>query len=183
MSRLQNKDAPLSRSLKRGLLKYADSLIKFGNGKKKHTNQFTVAVSRISNYRGQEEREEAMMKAALLAIPGLLQEKLDNVFVSPGTESQNPVHIQTDAEDVIDSESFVLSADGETIATSHDLLSAAAMWVSSFYIFNLQYPSDLSKTLIFIQKVLLNIQDGDSTPRPIFTLINKLNIENASELR
>ena len=69
-------------------------------------------------------------------------------------------------------------ADGEVVATSDAFFEAVVLWISSFYIFNLAYPSRLQKTLAFVQKIILNILDELQTPRAIITLINKLNNEN-----
>ena len=84
-----------------------------------------------------------------------------------------------DNADIMDA-SFEVIASGEAIADSDDLLTAAALWMAVFYVFNLAYPACVAKTILFCQKILLNIQDEEAAPRPIVTLTSKLNNFNAS---
>ena len=55
------------------------------------------------------------------------------------------------------------------------LPTALAVYLASFYVFNLAYPSTLKKTLTFIQKVILNIQDNVKIERSVVTRLERLN--------
>ena len=79
----------------------------------------------------------------------------------------------------IQTKEFQLIADGETVATTANLISAVGLWIASFYVFNLAYPSSLNKTLLFCQNILLGIIEDVSSPRPVITHTNKLNVYNS----
>ena len=84
-----------------------------------------------------------------------------------------------DESGVLETAHFTLIADGMDIASSESFTGAMSMWVSAFYIFNLEYPHCLQKTLAFLQKIILQIQDDLPATCPIITLTNKLSVENA----
>lgn len=69
---------------------------------------------------------------------------------------------------------FTLQADGEEIAFTGNFITAVALWIAAFYVFNLNYPPGVSKTLQFLQRVILNVSDELPPPRSIITLTNKL---------
>ena len=86
--------------------------------------------------------------------------------------------LQCDGDSLLSSSVFTLVAEGETISTSKTFLEATAMWIFSFYVFNFAYPGCLSRSLTFIQKVLLNIHDELPPLKPVVSLTHKLNVEN-----
>lgn len=91
------------------------------------------------------------------------------------TLNMNPVYIQMDSGTPYSSKKFILMADGVEIAETDTILRAITLWVESFHCFNLNYPTCISKTLIFIQRIVLNIDDNIPVARSIRTQINKLN--------
>ena len=70
---------------------------------------------------------------------------------------------------------FEVVVDGEIIGKSEDFFSAFALYMASFYVFNVAYPKDFENTLIFIQKLFLEIlDDGLKAPSRVLTLISKV---------
>jgi len=100
------------------------------------------------------------------------------LFIILFIQVSSPVYLKIDIG-VRETGRFTLIADEEEIASSDSLIDGISMWISSFYIFNLEYPTCLKRTLAFLQKIILNIQDELAAPRPVVTLTNKLNFENA----
>lgn len=89
-------------------------------------------------------------------------------------QTSNPVYIKMDGDTPGITTSFKLMADGMVINSTDNVMKAIACWISSFYVFNFFYPSSISKSLCFIQRVILNIYDGVPVPRFIISLTNKL---------
>ena len=81
------------------------------------------------------------------------------------------VHM-TDGDDD-DDMSFALVLEDEYMQCC-DLASALEAYISCFYVFNLQYPKVLNKTLQFIQRVYLNIKDSTKVHSRVYALIEKL---------
>lgn len=90
-------------------------------------------------------------------------------------QTTNPLHIKMDGCSPLESTTFLLKADGEEIASTDNFIKAVALWIAAFYVFNLDYPTCVSKSLAFIQRIILNINDNMPVSRAIITLTNKLN--------
>ena len=72
-----------------------------------------------------------------------------------------------------DAEYQVLVEDN-VITTTKDFVLAFTIMFAAYYIFNLAYPSKLSGTLAFIQKLVLQIGDKAKVKPKVLTLIGKL---------
>ncbi|KAJ8033840.1 hypothetical protein HOLleu_24204 [Holothuria leucospilota] len=86
-----------------------------------------------------------------------------------------PVYIKLDAETPRAATRYTLFADGVEVASTEDCLTAVAMWVSTFYVFNMTYPQCATRSLEFVQRVILNITDEMPPSRAILRLTNQLN--------
>ena len=67
-----------------------------------------------------------------------------------------------------------LIAEGAVLCEFEGLLLGIAVWLSSYYVFNLEYPKGASKTLIFIQKCIVGIEDRLKKPIIVSTAFDKL---------
>ena len=84
-------------------------------------------------------------------------------------------HIRGDKEKLEECTAFSTVIDGIDIAHSSTILMAFAVYLSSFYVFNLAYPVVLKKTLTFFQRIILNIQDASKIDRSVVTLLDRFN--------
>ena len=50
-----------------------------------------------------------------------------------------------------------------------------AAWVAAYYNFNMSYPKHSKKTLIFLQRIVLNLKDNAKVPLSVMTLVKNLN--------
>ena len=76
--------------------------------------------------------------------------------------------------DAITCKEFVVSVEGNTIAKTQCFLKAFEIFFSAFYIFNLEYPKALKATLTFIQKEIIQLNDGAPEIGRVINLITKL---------
>ncbi|XP_071811273.1 sterile alpha motif domain-containing protein 3-like isoform X3 [Apostichopus japonicus] len=174
MNRIQDGEVTFFNSLRAGLGRYASGLIKACKGKRAPHAFFMEATTEMEGYREEQKIKDTSNKAAFLAIPGLLQEDISLILVPACSETSNPVYIKMDGDTPGITTSFKLMADGMVINSTDNVMKAIACWISSFYVFNFFYPSSISKSLCFIQRVILNIYDGVPVPRSIISLTNKL---------
>lgn len=70
---------------------------------------------------------------------------------------------------------FEVVVEGIPVTTSPSFMCAFTTYLVSFYCFNLAYPSSLKKTLNFIQKIILNIQDNLPIDKTVVKIVDKLN--------
>ncbi len=74
-----------------------------------------------------------------------------------------------------DIEVFEIVAEGVTVAVTNELLKAVCCLISVHYVFNMAYGKGTTPTLTFIQKVLMNLQDKEKTPKSVLTLLDRVN--------
>ncbi len=123
---------------------------------------------------------ECVKSVALLALPGLLREDLD-LFLSSEEQYEksdeqtgSPVIVFQGA-DVYKSKNFAIYADGIKIMSVKSVKNAFMILIACFFVFNIAYPKKMIRTLTFLQKVMLNLQDSIKTPNPVVTLITNIN--------
>ncbi|XP_072176124.1 uncharacterized protein [Diadema setosum] len=101
---------------------------------------------------------------------------MENIFVPSLAETKSPVYLRLVSPDILEA-SFELIASGEAIASSDDLLTAAALWMAIFCFHPIISCLCCElETLLFCQKILLNIQDEEAALRPIVTLTRASNM-------
>ena len=96
-------------------------------------------------------------------------------YVFSAVQEDGAPYIKGDNADLSECNTFTISVDGVEVTNCSTLLPAVAVYLASFYVFNLAYPSTLKKTLTFIQKVILNIQDNVKIERSVVTRLERLN--------
>ena len=83
--------------------------------------------------------------------------------------------VQGDSTEINVCTSFDVIIDEIAVSSSNNLMTAVTVFLASFYVFNLAYPTCLKKTLSFFQKIVLNIQDNIPLERSVLSLLEKLN--------
>ena len=58
--------------------------------------------------------------------------------------------------------------------TTKDFVKSMALLISSFYVFNIEYPSKIENTLTFIQKFFLDINDKPKTSDKVLKFMSVL---------
>ena len=69
---------------------------------------------------------------------------------------------------------FEIKVEQFTTGTTKDFVKSVALLISSFYVFNVEYPSKVENTLIFIQKFFLNINDKSKTSDKVLRFMSVL---------
>ncbi|PIK49006.1 hypothetical protein BSL78_14112 [Apostichopus japonicus] len=144
-----------------GFTKYADAIAATVKNKKSRPNLVDKAIGDIFKYKDESTRHEATKYAAVIAVPTLVNEKLENMLsvVDETHEVKLPVIMEMfEGEEEVSS--YTVKVDGFKVTESSNFMSAFAIYLATFYIFNLVYPTALKKTLNFHQRMILNIQDG-----------------------
>ena len=72
---------------------------------------------------------------------------------------------------------FELKVDGILIFSCDTFIELFTGFISAIYSFNLVYPKPIEKTLLFIQNVLLGLNDGGKIDKKIVSVITELNRE------
>ena len=81
----------------------------------------------------------------------------------------------------LDCTEFHVYVDGQELVSCGDLIEAVEVYVSCFYIFNLEHPLNLRKTCTFLDKVMLGInprtgpKSQKDANRKVIAMISKLN--------
>lgn len=88
----------------------------------------------------------------------------------PHLPTGNPLNTEDDCQ-------FEVFVDGMSICENLEtVFDAFIVLMAVYYIFNISYPKDLSKTLTFVQKVFLNMQDGAKPPAQVLKVLKQLNV-------
>ena len=66
-------------------------------------------------------------------------------------------------------------SEGLLICTTPRVKDAIGILMACYYVFNMVYPKELSKTLLFIQRVILNLHDSSKVPHKILAVVKRLN--------
>ncbi len=123
---------------------------------------------------------ECTEAVALLAIPGLLREDT-NLFICSMEQhrdseetSGSPV-IVYNGQDPYKATNFDIYADGIKILSTKSIVKAFAIMIGCFFVLNIAYPKKMIKTLTFLQKVILGLQDSIKKVNAVVTLLTNLN--------
>ena len=92
-----------------------------------------------------------------------------------GDQTAPAIFVATDESSPLHAREFSLVIDGTLVCKVGDLLTAAACYLSAFYVFHLQYESSLQRTLEFCQIALLEVKDKCPTNKHVLTLMSRLN--------
>ncbi len=123
---------------------------------------------------------ECVEKVALLALPGLLREDLglficsEEQHTSSEDATGNPVIVFNGA-DPFKSDNYDIYVDGEKIISVKSMSRAFSILIASYFVMNIAYPTTMVKSLTFLQKVILNLQDSLAKVKPVVTLLTNLN--------
>lgn len=66
-------------------------------------------------------------------------------------------------------------AEKELVCTTDDFLQAVCVLMVAHYVFNMTYHPKLNNTLTFLQKVIMNIKDGNPNPKRLINLLFQVN--------
>ena len=69
---------------------------------------------------------------------------------------------------------FEIKVEQFTTGTIKDFVKSRALLISSFYVFNVEYPSKVESKLTFIQKFFLNINDKSKTSDKVLKFMSVL---------
>ena len=114
---------------------------------------------------------------ALYTIPGLLRERVSNFVVEKeqnDEEHKSYPHIVLSHSNPADSDQFSIKVDNIDILTVNDFLTAFKLMIACYYVFNIAYPKVANASMEFVQKVLMNVQDGTKISSKVLSLLAKL---------
>ena len=77
----------------------------------------------------------------------------------------------------IDTDAFQFKVDGTLVFSCDTFVELFTGFISAIYSFNLVYPKPIEKTLLFVQNVLLGLNDGGKIDKKIVSVITELNRE------
>ncbi|XP_071508876.1 sterile alpha motif domain-containing protein 3-like [Diadema antillarum] len=168
--------------LKKGLQTYARPLLLSYKGrclrtKLKRDEDLLSFLDDIEKLADEKAREDAEAKAAITAIPALLGESNNIIIIIIGDGDQTgglAIFVSTDESSPLHSREFSLVVDGTSVCRVGDLLTAAACYLSAFYVFHLQYESTLQRTLEFCQIALFQVKDKCPTDKHVLTFMTGL---------
>ena len=122
---------------------------------------------------------------ALLAVPYLLTEDVAKLF-DQGNNKQLTIlcrgaEIQLDDVnllEVLNGDSFAVMVEDCHIACTPDLIHAFGIMIALHYVFNLSYAAPTQATMVFTQKLILNLADNYRAPTKVLNLIAKIRKNN-----
>jgi len=101
--------------------------------------------------------------------------------------SRHPILVNEEPDrSILDPDSgaiIKLYAEGDLICESRCFMDALASLIAAYYVFNIHYPTGLTCTLTFMQKIVLNLQDKEKTPQRVIKALKKLNTWNKENLK
>nr|XP_024658667.1 sterile alpha motif domain-containing protein 3 [Maylandia zebra]XP_024658668.1 sterile alpha motif domain-containing protein 3 [Maylandia zebra] len=134
-----------------------------------------------------DAREEALTddlpdldtRAALLFLPYVFKEKLDLFVilgeVHPKTPYPTVQLLHEDWKPVFSrSAPNIVKLDGSEVCRSSCIFEGIISSFCLYFVFNLAYPKHLKNTLIFLQKYIVKIDEGEDQPLPI-TVTRQIN--------
>ncbi|XP_076729426.1 uncharacterized protein LOC143412483 [Maylandia zebra] len=135
-----------------------------------------------------DAREEALTddlpdldtRAALLFLPYVFKEKLDLFVilgeVHPKTPYPTVQLLHEDWKPVFSrSAPNIVKLDGSEVCRSSCIFEGIISSFCLYFVFNLAYPKHLKNTLIFLQKYIVKIDEGEDRPLPI-TVTRQINL-------
>lgn len=155
-------EIPLQERLTEYLNKYSDAIIKCKIEDLRKSNDNPELLEELENVLPEEANV-----FALNSIPSLLRDTETSFTTQLAENDKFPVLVKA----IDDNEGSLHIEHGE-ICTYNSMTEGVAALFASHYVFNLVYRPKLKKSLLFIQKKILNIADRIKTPL-IITDINK----------
>ncbi|XP_018019454.1 sterile alpha motif domain-containing protein 3-like [Hyalella azteca] len=120
-----------------------------------------------------DEYYERVISTSLLQIPSMMNEEVDFSMASKGLD-QNSFTLHFSDASLPYSDGVVVSQ-GNEICRVSGVREGFVVWIASYYIFNMSYPKFCKKTLSFIQRELLGLNEKIKLPLFILKTIAKLN--------
>lgn len=74
-----------------------------------------------------------------------------------------------------ESGAFDVVIEGVRICSIDNVLDSFLVLLLAIYCFNLAYPKELTKTFLYVQKMLLKIEDEQSNDKKLLSLLAQLN--------
>ena len=68
-----------------------------------------------------------------------------------------------------------VTADGIVVCSTTAILQTTCVWLATYYAFDIVYPRRHNKFLVFLQKIVLGINDSDKIPMPVLSLSKRIN--------
>ena len=121
----------------------------------------------------------------LQVVPSYLKKKIEKILFFAGQNSSvSPTAlIVCDKLLTMDSNSFELKIDSNTIFSCDTFIELITGFMTSVYCFNLAlYPKPVSKTLTFFQNVFLNLNDAGKIDKKIVSVVTDLNRERQKNM-
>ena len=109
---------------------------------------------------------------AIMAIPYLLRGKPEGSFNS--NTIQPRIAILEAPFVVEDNVRFDIKIEQQTICRAGDFVQVFTLMIALHYIFNVSYSKDVEESMIFFQKMFLEISDDLTIPTKVLTLIAKM---------
>ena len=100
----------------------------------------------------------------------------DESFEDAASKTVTPqILVKGSIENFDDSHEIAIVAETMVLYTfQRRLVDAAVAFMATNYVFMLKYPGSLNNFCLFLQKCVLNINDGKKLPASVITLVNKL---------
>ena len=124
--------------------------------------------------------------AALIALPYLLREDPKNFFdqtLKQPTIRCRGMQMDLDAIDftaVLKCDSFTVIVEDNELTYTRDFIHAFGIVIALHYVFNLTYATPIQASMVFIQKLILDLSDNYRPPIKVLHLIQK--IKNSSKV-
>ena len=104
------------------------------------------------------------------------------VFLQEPEDDQHSdgLHIKyhgKDISEILDGKvkKYEVIAEQELVCSSEDFIRALCVLMVAHYVFNMTYHPKLNSTLTFLQKVIMNIKDGNPNPKKLINLLFQVN--------
>ena len=98
-------------------------------------------------------RDRVQINASFLALPLMLRDAYDDIFVKFGDEGRcrtpRIVAVFTDFDNLLCASEYHVMVESETVAHTDDFFVAFVLLFSSFNNFNLEYPNSVSATFSY----------------------------------
>lgn len=153
-----------------GSKKYHQKLM--GLAKTQENELLQILLEHHSSITDDEEIKDLYCCVSLLMVPLMLKERVKDIVRNEEQSMMEVFLLQTEDKDK--SISFSLVVESKKLFSCENLLTALASYLSSFYVFNLEYPKGLRKSMQFIQRVFLQIKDKEKLHPSVYSLIEKL---------
>ena len=112
-----------------------------------------------------------------------LKENLSSLIgdLSDGAKAQPHLHLgcgpDASYETIIGWKNFDVIVENQSVGHGSALIEGVGIMLAIYYIFNIEYPKDMEKSLTFFQKVILGKHDQCKRIPAVVGLIAKMNTE------